>query len=70
MPLNMNSHLNTTSFQDILYIEKQWSSYIYIISMMFISLVPIIMVCRCAVMFCFDEPEDIAADRDLSLIHI
>ena len=46
MPLKMNSHLNTTYFEDFLYIEKQCSSYIYIISMMFISLVPIIMFGR------------------------
>ena len=38
--------------------------------MIFISLVPIIMVCRCAVMFCFDEPEDIVADRDQHIKNI
>jgi len=70
MPLKMNSHLNTTYFEDFLYIEKQCSSYIYIISMMFISLVPIIMICRCAVLFCFEEPENIDADRDRHIKNI
>ena len=61
-PLEINSHF--LNAQDILYIKKEFVSFIYMGMIIVTSFVVLIIICwRRALLFYLDEAEDIDAER-------